>query len=202
MLSALELSLTHVDRSIDVMKREQAKYNLDAAEISAREGFLNQAKARLVDVTTKVNAPATRAVLESTVRTALLNSRAASRRAGSDRFAKLEEAREASNQDFLDDAQRQVALVRQQHEAGLDSIARSVSDVKAIASAIGKEVEESNVALDALHEDVDRVEGRMQQQMAKLDKLLGSIKDKGSMCTILILVAILILLLVLIITWK
>lgn len=201
-LSGMELSLSHLEKSVGVMQREQVKYQLDSAEVAARVAFLADCKARLQSLAAKVNAPTTRAAVDRSVRAALLNSKAAVKKGSGDRYAKLDAAREAENDEFVRNSLRQAQALREQQEAGLDIVAGSVSNLKNMAQAINTNVAQSIQTLDELDDDVGRTQGRLVQQTQKIEKLLASVRDKKSLCTICLLVIVLITLLALIISTK
>eukprot|EP00300_Choanocystis_sp_HF-7_P000379 c10306_g1_i1.p1 GENE.c10306_g1_i1~~c10306_g1_i1.p1 ORF type:complete len:274 (+),score=64.27 c10306_g1_i1:55-822(+) len=204
-LSAMELKLQEFERVVDVMQRDPARFRLDAAEVASRKDFVLQAKSRLNSMLGTANSPENRAIMERTVRNALVSSRAAnaaSRQQGNSKFAKLDAAIEADNQAFVDQSLAQRQMLMDEQDANLDEVAAALAGLGQMATQITRELDTHERLLEEIDADTDRVAGRLQHQMKKLDKLLKSVKDKKSMCLIVVLILILFILLILIVTWK
>lgn len=91
---------------------------------------------------------------------------------------------------------QQVEMMREQDEH-LDGVFQTVGSLRAQASEMGRELEEQVEMLEAVDSVADRVGGRLQNGMHKLQYVMRRNEDRLSSCCIAVLIFVLILLLVL-----
>ncbi|CAH0059044.1 unnamed protein product [Clonostachys solani] len=93
--------------------------------------------------------------------------------------------------------QQQVEIMREQDQH-LDGVFRTVGNLRQQADTMGRELEEQREMLEVVEEATDRVAGRLQNGMQKLQHVMRKNEDRFSGCCIAVLIFVLILLLILI----
>ncbi|KAJ4326604.1 hypothetical protein N0V84_002938 [Fusarium piperis] len=92
--------------------------------------------------------------------------------------------------------QQQMEIMREQDQH-LDGVFQTVGNLRRQADDMGRELEEQREMLEVVDEAADRVGGRLQTGMQKLQHVIRSNEDRYSSCCIAVLIFVLILLLVL-----
>ncbi|KNC52141.1 Stx6 protein [Thecamonas trahens ATCC 50062] len=203
-LSSIEWDLQDLEETILIVERNPDRFQLSQAEISSRKDFVDETRAKLKRL--QDHQLDARAQVQSSQRAALMSvggsAGGARGGSGSSKYARLDDAIAADNNRFVGDqmAQRQEVMAQQDLELG--TVSDAVSRLKHMGEAIGDELDAQADILLEFDADVDRVGSRLATTTAKLNKLLASIKDKKSMCTIVFLILTLTVLLVLIVTSK
>ncbi|KAK6598582.1 syntaxin 6 [Botrytis cinerea] len=93
--------------------------------------------------------------------------------------------------------QQQMQMLKQQDEQ-LDSVFHTVGNLRQQADDMGRELEEQTGMLQEVETVTDRVSGRLQGGMKRMNKLVKENEDGLSSCCIAVLIFVLILLLVLV----
>ncbi|KAF7914253.1 uncharacterized protein EAF01_000659 [Botrytis porri] len=93
--------------------------------------------------------------------------------------------------------QQQMQMLKQQDEQ-LDSVFHTVGNLRQQADDMGRELEEQTGMLQEVETVTDRVSGRLQGGMKRMNKLVKENEDGLSSCCIGVLIFVLILLLVLV----
>ncbi|ESZ94345.1 hypothetical protein SBOR_5269 [Sclerotinia borealis F-4128] len=93
--------------------------------------------------------------------------------------------------------QQQLQMLKQQDEQ-LDSVYHTVGNLRQQANDMGRELEEQTGMLEDVETVTDRVSGRLQGGMKRMNRLVKANEDGLSSCCIGILIFVLILLLVLV----
>lgn len=92
--------------------------------------------------------------------------------------------------------QQQVEMMREQDQH-LDGVFQTVGNLRRQADDMGRELEEQREMLEVVDQVADRVGGRLQNGMQKLQYVMRRNEDRLSSCCIAVLIFVLILLLVL-----
>ncbi|OHE95385.1 syntaxin 6 [Colletotrichum orchidophilum] len=92
--------------------------------------------------------------------------------------------------------QQQLEMMREQ-DGHLDGVFRTVGNLRRQADDMGRELEEQREMLEVVDSVADRVGGRLQTGVAKLQYVMRHNEDRLSSCCIAVLIFVLILLLVL-----
>lgn len=92
--------------------------------------------------------------------------------------------------------QQQVEMMRDQDQH-LDGVFQTVGNLRRQADDMGRELEEQREMLEVVDEVADRVGGRLQTGVQKLQYVMRKNEDRLSSCCIAVLIFVLILLLVL-----
>ncbi|KAI1998304.1 hypothetical protein LOZ53_000089 [Ophidiomyces ophidiicola] len=94
--------------------------------------------------------------------------------------------------------QRQLELMQEQDEQ-LDGVFQTVGNLRQQASDMGRELEEQAVILDDVDTLADRVGGKLQSGVRRVEHIIKRNEDTMSSCCIAVLIMVLILLLILVI---
>lgn len=213
-LSDLSTDLQDLVDSVRAVEGDPYKYGLDVDEVARRRGLV-------ADVTNEVEGMRAQ-VLET------VDSRTAPGGAGGlpdpEAFARDDDD-DAINNGYGDDAyqefeqQRQQEMLAEQDEA-LDGVFRTVGNIRAQADEMGRELEEQGIILDHVDNLADRVGGKLQSGIKKIEWVVRNNEgervifiwlvffsilltgylpiDRWSGCCIGVLIFVLILLLVLV----
>ncbi|KAH7361983.1 t-SNARE [Plectosphaerella cucumerina] len=92
--------------------------------------------------------------------------------------------------------QQQVEMMREQDQH-LDGVFQTVGNLRRQADDMGRELEEQREMLEVVDSVADRVGGRLQTGMSKLQHVMRRNEDRMSSCCIAVLITVLIILLVL-----
>ena len=92
---------------------------------------------------------------------------------------------------------RQQERMMREQDAHLDGVFQTVGNLRRQADDMGRELEEQSGMLDVVDTMADRVGGRLQTGMKKLNHVVRSNEDTLSSCCIGVLILVLIILLVL-----
>lgn len=92
--------------------------------------------------------------------------------------------------------QQQVEMMREQDQH-LDGVFQTVGNLRRQADDMGRELEEQREMLEVVDNVAERVQGRLQNGMQKLNYVMRKNEDRLSSCCIAVLIFVLILLLVL-----
>lgn len=92
--------------------------------------------------------------------------------------------------------QQQVEMMREQDQH-LDGVFQTVGNLRRQADDMGRELEEQREMLEVVDNVADRVGGRLQTGMSKLQHVMRRNEDRLSSCCIAVLIMVLIILLVL-----
>ncbi|KAL3422941.1 t-SNARE affecting a late Golgi compartment protein 1 [Phlyctema vagabunda] len=93
--------------------------------------------------------------------------------------------------------QQQVQMMHEQDEQ-LDGVFRTVGNLRQQADDMGRELEEQGEMLDHVDNLADRVGGRLQTGMQKMNYVIKKNEEKMSSCCIAVLIFVLIILLILV----
>jgi hypothetical protein len=104
----------------------------------------------------------------------------------------------AGGNDYVAEFEReqQVVMMREQDQH-LDGVFQTVGNLRRQADDMGRELEEQVEMLEETERVADRVQGRLQTGMGKLNYVLRRTEDKYSGCCIGLLIVVLIILLIL-----
>lgn len=92
--------------------------------------------------------------------------------------------------------QQQVEMMREQDQH-LDGVFQTVGNLRMQAVDMGRELEEQREMLEVVDDLADRVGGRLQTGVQKLNKIVRANEDRWSGCCIGVLIVVLIILLIL-----
>ena len=216
-LSELQVDLQDMQATIDIALRDPAKFALTPSELMTRQDFVRDLQAQANDAQELVESPAEQqeassrlaargaaqkndrqSLITSGTRDSLdpdLESSSAASRRGEGSSAAWQE-NEAATQGL----QQQMQQIDRQQEGELSMIATSVDRLGEMGRVINQELKQQGKDLDAFTGEVEDVSGKMHQATAVMKKMLKN-KDRGKLCTILVLTIVFILLAYAVLAW-
>ncbi|XP_028407811.1 syntaxin-6-like [Dendronephthya gigantea] len=193
-IRSIEWDLEDLEETIQIVEGNQRKFNLGPEEIESRKNFVKQTKQNLDEVKASVNSPAAQAKVQSSNRQALVGS---SSKSTSNKYSRLDQEIERSNQDFIEDQSQQQQLIMESQDDQIQLVGHSVGVLKNMSQRIGDELDEQNVLLDDLGHEVDMTDSRLQQTLQKIEKVLKLADDKKQTYVLIGLIVILVVIVVL-----
>ncbi|PQE03194.1 Syntaxin 6 protein [Rutstroemia sp. NJR-2017a BBW] len=183
-LSLLTDDLSDLRDSIAAIQSDPYKYGLQVEEVARRVRLIEEIGGEVDDM---------REELEKTMK----NSRGGSTNANS--YDSVAGGGEAEDSDYAAEFehQQQLQIMKEQDEQ-LESVFHTVGNLRQQADDMGRELEEQTGMLAEVETVTDRVSGRLQGGMKRMNKLVRDNEDPLSSCCIGVLIFILILLLILV----
>ncbi|PQK15415.1 hypothetical protein BB8028_0005g09280 [Beauveria bassiana] len=178
-LSALAEDLSDLVASVAAVESSPAAYGLSAEEVARRKRLVQEVGGEVDDM-----------------REELQRKLAAGGGGTSDPAMARggEQEEEDSYAEF--EQQQQLEMMRDQDQH-LDGVFQTVGNLRRQADDMGRELEEQHEMLEVVDGVADRVGGRLQNGMSKLQTVIRRNEDRYSSCCIAVLIFVLILLLVL-----
>eukprot|EP00300_Choanocystis_sp_HF-7_P033865 c4629_g1_i1.p1 GENE.c4629_g1_i1~~c4629_g1_i1.p1 ORF type:complete len:245 (+),score=54.82 c4629_g1_i1:45-779(+) len=158
-------------------------------ELESRKRFVSETREYVLKLKGEVLNPKWRHQEEARKRDELMHTSAGDKRK-KDARSRIE----ATNQEFIDDQQRQQQLIMEEQDQDLTELGGSVSRLGQVGLAIQDSLKEQESMLRGLEEDMDNTDHRLTGLMGKMKVLLNN-KDRGKLCAILVLTIAFILLL-------
>ncbi|PQE29728.1 Syntaxin 6 protein [Rutstroemia sp. NJR-2017a WRK4] len=183
-LSLLTDDLSDLRDSIAAIQSDPYKYGLQVEEVARRVRLIEEIGGEVDDM---------REELEKTMK----KSRGGSTNANS--YDSATGGGEAEDSDYAAEFehQQQLQIMKEQDEQ-LESVFHTVGNLRQQADDMGRELEEQTGMLAEVETVTDRVSGRLQGGMKRMNKLVRDNEDPLSSCCIGVLIFILILLLILV----
>ncbi|OAA43432.1 SNARE domain-containing protein [Beauveria brongniartii RCEF 3172] len=176
-LSALAEDLSDLVASVAAAESSPAAYGLSAEEVSRRKRLVQEVGGEVDDM-----------------REELQRKLAGGGGMSDPAMAGGGEQEEDSYAEF--EQQQQLEMMRDQDQH-LDGVFQTVGNLRRQADDMGRELEEQHEMLEVVDSVADRVGGRLQNGMSKLQTVIRRNEDRYSSCCIAVLIFVLILLLVL-----
>ncbi|KAM3524488.1 hypothetical protein NHJ13051_004526 [Beauveria bassiana] len=179
-LSALAEDLSDLVASVAAVESSPAAYGLSAEEVARRKRLVQEVGGEVDDMREELQRKLASGGGGGT-------SDPAMARGG-------EQEEEDSYAEF--EQQQQLEMMRDQDQH-LDGVFQTVGNLRRQADDMGRELEEQHEMLEVVDSVADRVGGRLQNGMSKLQTVIRRNEDRYSSCCIAVLIFVLILLLVL-----
>ncbi|KAF3171483.1 hypothetical protein TWF788_009704 [Orbilia oligospora] len=186
-LADLEIDLEDLRLAVSEGERDPYRFGLEVEAVAKRRKWLREVEGELSDIKEELGKEA--AIMAGSARgrqpTTVVSSYDDDNgsRAGDDSYTQFEHL-------------HQQELMRNQDDQ-LESVYRTVGNLRMQANDMGRELEEQAVILDETDAIAERVDGRLRKGMKNLTEFARANEDKYSSCCIAILIFVLILLLVL-----
>lgn len=193
-LRSIEWDLEDLDETVGIVEANPRKFNIDMTEVNQRKQFIKQTRDNVNAVKEHMNSPAAKAKVENSSRDALLGRRNGKPK---DRYSRLDQEIEKSNQTFIMDQQQQQELMIQAQDEQLDMVGHSVGVLKTMGKKIGDEIEEQNLILDDFGHELEMTDSKLQQTVLKVEKVLRLSDDKRQTCVLVALIVIMIIIIIL-----
>lgn len=189
-LSLLTDDLSDLRDSISAIQADPYKYGLQIEEVSRRVRMIEEIGGEVDDM---------REELEKTMGGA--NTRTSTSGTGGASASAYDDENNASplDDDYAAEFehQQQMQMLKQQDEQ-LDSVFHTVGNLRQQADDMGRELEEQTGMLEDVETVTDRVSGRLQGGMKRMNRLVKENEDGLSSCCIGVLIFVLIFLLILV----
>ena len=114
----------------------------------------------------------------------------------SSKYAKLDEAIEDENSDFIASEDAKQAQIMRRQDDELEALGQSVKVLGNMGREMGNELEKQNRMLEDLETDVDKTDSRVKSHTRRVEELIKKNKNKCLNTTIVILVIVLVVLLI------
>ena len=199
-LSALAEDLTDLVASVQAVESNPAQYGLSVGEVTRRKRLVQEVGGEIEDMREELARK-----LDSAAGGGKRRSGAAGGGGGGGGPSDLPDPNafaipdgEGDNDDNYAEfeQQQQVQMMREQDEH-LDGVFQTVGNLRRQADDMGRELEEQREMLEVVDNLADRVGGRLQTGVAKLQYVIRKNEDRWSSCCIAVLITVLIILLVL-----
>ena len=173
-MASLAEDLSDLVASVKAVESNPAQYGLSNEEVTRRQRLVQEVGGEIEDMRDEINK--VRDLPDP-------NSFAISEGDDGDGYAEFEQ-------------QQQVQIMEEQDQH-LDGVFQTVGNLRRQANDMGRELEEQHEMLEVVDDTVERVGGRLQNGMQKLQTIVRRNEDRWSSCCIGVLIFVLILLLVL-----
>ncbi|QSZ32879.1 hypothetical protein DSL72_002460 [Monilinia vaccinii-corymbosi] len=183
-LSLLTDDLSDLRDSISAIQADPYKYGLQIEEVSRRVRMIEEIGGEVDDM---------REELEKTM------GNTGTSRAGAAAYQDDNVSGSPPDDDYAAEFehQQQMQMLKQQDEQ-LDSVFHTVGNLRQQADDMGRELEEQTGMLQEVETVTDRVSGRLQGGMKRMNRMVKENEDGLSSCCIGVLIFVLVLLLVLV----
>ncbi|XP_064650310.1 syntaxin-6-like [Lineus longissimus] len=196
-LRSIDWDLEDLEETISIVEKNPKKFRIEDYELVERKKFVAQTKKTVQDMRDHMASPKVRAKEDRRNRQTLLNGSGNGPSRPMDKYTRLDNEIERSNQKFIEDTHQQQAMMIRQQDETLDMVGTSVTVLKDMSHRIGTEVDEQAVMLDEFSGEMDRTESKLDQTMKKVAKVLHMSNDKRQWIAIVALIIILIIVLIL-----
>ncbi|KAK6178097.1 hypothetical protein SNE40_012927 [Patella caerulea] len=196
-LRSIEWDLEDLEETVGIVEKNPRKFKITENEIRERRNFIERTKATVKEMKGALASPKATNYYskEDNVRQALLH--ADKQNGPMDRYTRLDNEMERSNQNFIDDSQQQQSLIMRSQDDQLELIGGSVGVLKNMSRQIGGELDEQNVMLSDFRHEIETTDSRLDSTMKKMAKVLHMSNDKRQWMAIVVLIIILVVILVL-----
>lgn len=191
---SIEWDLEDLDETVGIVEANPRKFNIDVTEVDQRKQFIKQTRDNVNLIKEHMNSPSAKAKVENSSREALLGKRNDKPK---DRYSRLDQEIENSNQAFIMDQQQQQELMIRAQDEQLDMVGHSVGVLKNMGKKIGDEIEDQNLLLDDFGHELEMTDSKLQQTVLKVEKVLRLSDDKRQTCVLVALIVIMIVVIIL-----
>ncbi|XP_046542983.1 syntaxin-6-like [Haliotis rubra] len=192
-LRSIEWDLEDLEETVGIVEKNPKKFKIDEYELKERRNFIDKTKWTVKDMKDELSSPGSTKPREGNPRQSLLSANGAN----VDRYTRLDQDMERSNQNYIDDTSQQQQLLMRSQDEQLDKIGSSVGILKNMSQQIGSELEDQNLMLDDFRHEMDNTESRLDVTMKKMAKVLHMSNDRRQCCAIVVLSVILVIVIIL-----
>ncbi|XP_067662610.1 syntaxin-6-like isoform X2 [Haliotis asinina] len=192
-LRSIEWDLEDLEETVGIVEKNPKKFKIDEYELKERRNFIDKTKWTVKDMKDELSSPGSTKLREGNPRQSLLSANGAN----VDRYTRLDQDMERSNQNYIDDTSQQQQLLMRSQDEQLDKIGSSVGILKNMSQQIGSELEDQNLMLDDFRHEMDNTESRLDVTMKKMAKVLHMSNDRRQCCAIVVLSVILVIVIIL-----
>lgn len=197
-LAALAEDLADLVESVQAAESDPARYGLSAHEVTRRKRLVQEVGGEVEDMREELSKTSTGSSSSSSAAARAAKAAAEGDLPPPSAFAIDEGGGGNDNDDsYAEFEHRQQEQMMQEQEQELDGVFVTVGNLRRQADDMGRELEEQVEMLETVDTLADRVGGRLQTGMQKLNYVMRKNEDRYSSCCIAVLITVLIILLVL-----
>jgi len=193
---SIEWDLEDLLETISIVEGNPEKFHLTQNDIVERHEFIKSTKEKLKDITNKVLNPKIKNKNEKHKRNNLMNTK----HYNGNKYSRLENEMEDSNQRFITDQQQQQQILMSHQDDQLENVSKSVGVLKSMGSQIGNELEGQAIIMDDLGHEIEQTDSRLQTVLVRVEKMLRLADDKKQTYVLLALVLLLVIVVILFIS--
>ncbi|GJQ14025.1 hypothetical protein GpartN1_g5816.t1 [Galdieria partita] len=186
-LRSVYLDLQELQKTVNVVERNPAKFNLSKSEIDSRKGFVSETMKELETIKSTLQNPRTLQKLEEDRKKASGSGSLLTKRSSvynDERKARAARNMERLNDQYIqDEATRQEDLIEQQ-DSNLDELASAVVRIGNMGKEIHEELNEHNRMLEEVEGRFDSMQGRLQLLQGRISHLVRE-TGRGQFCLII-----------------
>ncbi|XP_065647866.1 syntaxin-6 isoform X2 [Hydra vulgaris] len=171
-IRSIEWDLEDLTETISVVESNPSKFNLSATDIEQRQHFISITKNSINTMKDTISLQS-KGKSEKESRNALLT-----KNNYNNKYARLDNEIEQSNQRFIDDQFQQQQLLLTNQKTQLEHVGQSVGVLKSMGKHIGSELDEQAIIIDELNHEVDQTDSRLQTVLVRVEKMLKLADDK------------------------
>ncbi|KAG6008049.1 hypothetical protein E4U21_005062 [Claviceps maximensis] len=196
-LASLAEDLTDLVASVQAIESNPSQYGISADELARRKRLVQEVGGEIEDMREELVSKTTLAGSGPGAATTASASSAKLPDPGS--FAVSDDDADGDGDGYAEfEHQQQLGMMREQDEH-LDGVSQTVGNLRRQAGDMGRELEQQTEMLQVVDETAERVSGRLQSGMQKLQHVMQRNEDRWSGCCISVLIFLLILLLLLLV---
>ncbi|XP_070531647.1 syntaxin-6-like [Ptychodera flava] len=193
-LRSIEWDLEDLDETIGIVETNPKKFKIDLPELEERKNFVLRTKELVKEMKDHMASPSTKSREERKSRQSLMPN---GPKRGQDKYTRLENDIEQSNQRYLDDTRQQQQLIMSHQDEQLEKVGDSVTVLKSMGQTIGNELDEQAVMLDDFSTEMERTDSKLDGVMKKMAKVTRMSNDRRQWMAIGVLIIIMIVVIVL-----
>ncbi len=191
---SIEFDLQDLDETVAIVEANPQKFKLAPGEVASRKKFISDTRKLLGEIKQALLSTKAQAKLEADKRDNLIKQGAKPK--AYNKFAKLEDALNKDNQNFLEEQQQQQQLIMKDQDHDVENLSKTVGTLREVSIVVGDEIDNQGRMLDELNTEVDSTSARMRSAISQTGKLLNDTADKRPWLIIGVLGVILIVLMV------
>ncbi|EDV28006.1 expressed hypothetical protein, partial [Trichoplax adhaerens] len=191
-IRSMEWDLEDLEETITIVESNPSKFRIDDLEINERKSFISRTKKTIKEIKEELTSTSRRAKKEKHEREALLGSKGRHQ----DRYTRLDKEIEQSNQNFIEENQKQQQQLFRQQDDQIEMISKSVGVLKQMGQHIDGELTEQAALLEDFDQEMTDTKSRLDRSLIKIEKVLKLSGDKKQTCILIVLIIILIILII------
>jgi member of the syntaxin family of t-SNAREs len=195
-LDTLAEDLADLTEAVKAVESNPAQYGLSASELTRRQRLVTEVGGEISDMRDELTKPGSGSSAAAQAARAAANSDLPDPNA----FALGEgdgDDDDGDGDNYAEFEHRQQLQMMRDQEEQLDGVFVTVGNLRQQADTMGRELEEQHELLEVTDSLADRVGGRLQTGVAKLNQVMRKNEDRYSSCCVAVLITVLMILLVL-----
>lgn len=186
---SIEWDLEDLTETISIVESNPQKFNLTVSDIEDRQMFIKKSRELIEELKiTLQNAEAN---------TNINNTSQKVRRHSGNKYSRLCNDIQFSNQRFINDQQQQQETEMNQQDKQLENVSASVGMLKSMGGQIGKELDEQAIILDDLGHEIEQTDSRLNTILVRVEKMLRLADDKKQTYVLIALIIMMLIVFIL-----